>query len=158
MKEITTQLKKFRAIEPTGAFRDKTLSLILQNRPHQAPSGAWPRPARVLSWSWLWAPALASIILAITIGGRLLSAKPALSSFNADGLRSEFNGLEINIELKEISYRQGVSQEIASAITEITDNRTRHLSPSLLESEASNLNLDAGGSSEIDELLNQLTL
>ena len=158
MKEITTQLKKFRTIEPTETFRNKTLGLILQNRSRQAPDSAWVHRTPVFSWGWLWAPALASIILAVAVGGRLLSIKPALSSFNAEGLRSEFNGLDINIELKEISYRQEVSQEIASAIMEIGNNRTRHLSPSLLESEASNLNLDAEGGSQIDELLDQLTL
>lgn len=149
MREITTQLKKFKVIEPTEAFRNKTLGLILQNR---------PRSTSFFNWGWIWAPALASLILAVAVGGRLLSTKPALSSFNAEGLRNEFNGLEINIELKEISYRQEVSQEIASAITEIGDNRTRHLNPSLLESEVGDLNLDAEKSSEIDELLNRLTL
>ncbi len=148
MKEITTQLKKFRAIEPAEAFRNKTLSLILQNR------------SRALvfnfSWNWIWMPALASIVLAVVVGGRFLSTKPALSSFNAEGLRSEFNGLDINIELKEISYRQEVNQEIASAITEITDNRTRHLSPSLLERESQSIDFEAGSNGEIDGLLDKV--
>lgn len=147
MKELQTQLKKFRAIGPTEAFKNKTLSLILQNN----------RRTPVFNWRWIWAPALATIILTITIGGRILSAKPALS-FSAEGLRSEFNGLDINIELKEISYRQEINQEIASAITEIGDSRTRHLSPSLLESEAGSLNLNIEGNSEIEGLLDKITL
>ena len=147
MQEIKTQLKKFRLIEPGEAFRKRALNSMIEEKPE----ARW-----AFNWRSLWAPALASLALILVIGGRLISARPSLASFNPEGLRNEFNGLNINIELKEISYRQSVNQEIASAITEIADNKTRHLSPSLLEEEASDVDWSEEGNSEIDDLLNQV--
>ncbi len=149
MNHLTTQLKRFRVIEPTPAFRHKTLSLILDNKPRKT----WS-----FRFNWILAPALASLVLVVVIGGRILGAKPALSSFSSEGLQNEFDNLSINIDLKEISYHQSVNQEIATAITEITNNKTSHLSPSLLqqESDAQNINFDSPNSNEINNLLDQV--
>lgn len=147
MIQVEHQLKKFRVIEPSEAFRKKTLTLIFETN---------ARKKWIFNFSWIWAPALAVLVLTVVIGGRLISSKPSLASFNPEGLKTEFETMNVNFELQELSYRQSVNQEIASALSEITDNRTRHLSPSLIEEESNSINLDDPNESEIDSLLQSI--
>lgn len=150
MKNVAQQLHSLKLIEPESAFAKRSRSLILSQKSGPKTFGL---PA------WIWAGALAAVLLSFSLYNLIYYApKTVLSSFDSEGLKQEFNGLSINIQLKEISYQQSVNQAIASALTEIGDNQTRHLNPSLLEAEKSGADLENLTNPEIDDLLNQLVL
>ncbi|MCP6720065.1 MAG: hypothetical protein KJI72_01920 [Patescibacteria group bacterium] len=145
-KEIITQLKRLRYIEPDSAFARGSRSIVLS-----------VNHGRTRSQIWLWtsATAVTFLFLAAVISyNALFSSKPVLSSsFNPESLEQEFSNLTINIQLEEIKYQQSVNQAIASALNEIQNTYPRHLNNSLLESEEAGINLDESINPYIDELL-----
>jgi hypothetical protein len=116
----------------------------------QEPVFTWPNLRLAGAFASLVAVLLTSIFL---FSGD--SASTALAS--PEVLSKEFSSLNINIELQEIDYRQNVNQTIASAISEISDNKTRHLNQDVLNSENKNLDLDVMGTDpQIDQLLDSV--
>ena len=146
-KTIIQQLYKLKAIEPDPAFLTRSRVLILTS---EKSAFRWPV---FLAWS----TAFMVLTLAVVSSAILFNAKPALSaSLNPEKINQEFDNLSINIELKEITYHQAVNQTIASALTEITDNQTKHMNSDLLKLEGQNLNPSSIINPVIDELLNQV--
>jgi len=151
-KDIIQQLHSLRLIEHDSQFKERSRSLILSHKIEKE------RKFFTLP-TWIWAGAFAALLLSFSIY-RLFFAPAAisLSSFDAQTLADEFNNLKINIQLEEISYQQSINQAMASAFSEITNGETRHLNPTLLESEKKNLNLEETPNPEIENLLHQILL
>lgn len=150
-KEIITQLKKLRFIEPDPAFVRGSRSLILStNRV----------PARPHIWLWASAATVTFtlfIIVAAASYHTFFSPKPTLSSsFNSKSLEQEFNNLTINIRLEEIEYQQKMNQVIVSALNEIQNTHPSHLNNSLLKSEEADIYLDESINPRIDKLLEKV--
>ncbi|MEK9194248.1 MAG: hypothetical protein AAB884_00320 [Patescibacteria group bacterium] len=141
-------------MKPDQSFVKKSRSLILGERNRRVfalPQFALPR------FAFAWSGAFVVIFLVFALGFLpQFLRKPSFSSLNASNLNQEFKNLSINIELRELSYQQTVSQAIASALTEISDNQTPHLSPSLLEAEKNGVNLEEFSDPQINELLDQI--
>ena len=146
--KILRQLHNLRSIAPDPAFMARSRSSILK----KTKSPFFARP--------LLAYAGAFAVILIVVGFSIIfpsqTSKPSLSSLNALSLNQELKNLSINIQLEEISYQQSVNQTIASALGEISDSRTGHLSPLLLESERKSAELEIFSNPEIEELLNDL--
>ncbi|KKU91521.1 MAG: hypothetical protein UY23_C0001G0127 [Candidatus Jorgensenbacteria bacterium GW2011_GWA1_48_11] len=149
-KDLIKQLNKLRVIAPSAdsAARGRAL-IFIEGEPRRFPP--------VLAW----ASVFALIILVFSVSYQTLIS-PATNiisaSLNSDQLNQEFNNLSINIELKDISYRQNVNQAIASAISEIESNEARHLNPDVLKSEEQNLNINSTTDPQIDQLLKTIIL
>lgn len=110
---------------------------------------------------WFLAPAIALAAIALVVLPPLFndSGTVALanSALNPAKIQEELNGLPINIQIKEIRYQETAQKAVASAISEITDTETAHLSPSLLENELPPLELKSPRNTSIDSLLDHLT-
>ena len=64
----------------------------------------------------------------------------------------------MNFDLEEVTYSQDVHETIASALNEISNSKTNHMNPSIIEAEKNyieNLN-NNGNDEEINKLLNRV--
>ena len=147
-KDLINKLYQLRTVKPDASFATRSRSLIFAM---EKPVYRWS-----LFWSLAGAVALIMLIFAVSFSNFGGSVPTVSASLNPDKLSQEFNNLSINIELREITYHQAVNQTIASALTEITDNRTKHLNSDFLKSEEQSLNPDSIMNPAIDELLNQV--
>lgn len=148
--DLIKQLNKLKTITPDQgvAARGRALIFVAET------------PRRI-SPLFLWASAFALtlLIFSISLIRNFENSKANIAaSLNPDQISQEFNNLSINIELKDITYRQDVNQTIASALTEIGTNQAQHLNPDVIQSEAQGLNLDSGTNPQIDELLKTIIL
>ncbi len=150
-EHIIKALRRFKTIEPEPTFARTSRALILETKKRN-PLGAifrLPRLAPVLYGGAL-------ILLLLTASYLVfVPSKPVVSAaFSPENLTKELANLSINIELREVSYRQSANLAIASALTEIENTSVKHLNQTLLESEEENINLEGSVNPEIDELLN----
>lgn len=144
--DITKQLKALKRITPHTAFALRSRAELL--------AIATPRahPWRSLQW----AGGFAFAVLFLFIATLSFPAEPTLSaSLNENVLTEEFEGLAINIELQELTYRAATERAIVSAIMEIEGTEGSHLNTAILSSEFSSLESEAS-SSQIDALLEEV--
>jgi len=147
--DLRIQLKKLKGIQPDPDFIRRSKSVIIALHPH-------PAAMRFrVPFSLFWAGAMAVVLLLAVV---IFPAEQSvsISSLNPDRLAQELNDLDINVQLKEIKYYQTSNQEIALAINEIGDTRTRHLNSALLESELENVETQTATNPEIDQLLDEV--
>jgi hypothetical protein len=145
------QLKRLRTIQPDPEFIRNSRAVVLAIRPQTIEK----------RWSvllWFGATAMAIIMIGFITTFSIFSVKPVLSaSLDAQNINNEFDGLNINIELKEVKYQQSANQTITSAISEISDTSTRHLNNNVLEGEKSQASTDGNPlNTDIDKLLDQV--
>ncbi|MGC9610892.1 MAG: hypothetical protein ABSE68_01595 [Minisyncoccia bacterium] len=147
--KIFRQLKQLKAIEPNPLFVAGSRRTILALRKEE-PVFAWLN----LRMAGAMAGAVAMVAAAVFMFSGP-SATTALAS--PEALNREFTGLNINVELKAIDYHQNVDQTVSLALSEISDNRVKHLNKNVLETESDNLNLNSSTStSQVDDLLNKV--
>lgn len=151
---IVLQLKRLKAITPDTAWNANARRVVLTSRKVvRAPLRANYR------FLWFATPVLALGVIAFVI-------LPSLSSPTEDGglatngalnpqsIAQELKELSIHVQIKEIRYQETADNAVATALSEITDSATQHLSPSLLKSEEANaLNLTNPKNPSIDEML-----
>lgn len=147
--QIIRQLKRLSAIMPDRNFAAVSRRTILALKINE-PVFAWPN-LRFVS-------ALVSFVAVVAVSVVLFSGNNASTALaSPEVLNQEFNNLNINIELKEVDYRQNTNQTIASALSEISDNKVRHLNQDVLRSESGNLDLNSDGTNpQIDQLLDKV--
>ena len=154
MNNIKDQLKLLRAIEPDRNFAIRAKFEILaptRSRSFSFPTFAIHRNA-ILAWSGAGLTAILLFVVAIP----LFFPKPSMSaSLSTETLINEYGSLPINIQLKEIKYDQTVNQTISSAITEVSNTKTKHLNSDILSSEAQKATMKSVTTTNVDALLNQ---
>lgn len=74
-------------------------------------------------------------------------------SLSQNKLKKELQDMTIAIQVDEITYRQSVESEVASALQEISNDRVRYLNSGVIKQEAGNLDVDSGSKTKIDSLL-----
>jgi hypothetical protein len=139
-------------IKPDFGFQARSRAIILSTAKKHHRYQIFSLP------SWAWIGTFAALFLVMTFATTFFSPQGVSLSLNPEKINREFEDLKINIELQEISYRQDVDQAIASALTEISDNRTQHLNSSILESENDSIDLETNTNPEIDALLGNILL
>lgn len=146
--QIIRQLKRLKAIEPNPGFTASSRRMILALE--KEPAFVWS--------NFRLAGALAGLVAVVAASVFLFSGQSATTAFaSPEMLNQEFNNMNVNIELREISYRQNVSQTISSAISEISTNKLSHLNQDVLNSESNGFDLETSNTDpEIDQLLNKL--
>lgn len=155
MNNIKDQLKQLRTIEPDRAFAIRAKYEILAPAKSQGLS-LFPKLNihRNVLLAWSGAGLTAVLLFVVTIP--LFFPKPTLSaSLSTETLMNEYGSLPINIQLKEIKYDQAVNQTIASAITEVSNTKTKHLNSTILNSEAQKATIKSVETKNVDTLLNQ---
>lgn len=148
-RDLIKKLNNFKLIEPDKTFFQKCRGQILA-------LNSKPEKRFVLSWPiFALSGAFAVIVLIGVLSLTFIFPKEQVSSasFDSQKLSQEFNNLSINIQLKEIKYHQDVNQTIASALSEISGTKTRHLNSSILEKEINDLEINQNQNGEIDEML-----
>lgn len=159
MNNIKSQLKRLKAIEPDRDFVIRAkYAFISSMQPTHNTVHALPRFANIRAMSWAWTGAGLTIALLLAVVAIPFAfPKPSLSaSLSPDTLISEYGNLPINIQLKEITYGQDVNQTISSAITEVSDTKTKHLNSDVISSEAKNASIEDPSVKNVDSLLNQV--
>lgn len=148
-EQIIEQLKKFRSVEPDARFMAGSRRTILALRKEE-PAFSW--------LSFRFAGAMAGIVAAVAAAVFMFSGPSATTALaSPEALNQEFANLNINVELKEIDYRENVNQTVSSALSEITDSKISHLNQSVLESESDDLNLETTSTNpQVDDLLNKV--
>lgn len=154
MNNIKDQLKQLRAIQPDRDFAIRAKFEILA--PARTQGFSFPKFSihrnMVLAWSGVGLTALLLLVVMIP----LFFPKPTLSaSLSTETLINEYGSLPINIQLKEIKYDQAVNQTISSAITEVSNTKTKHLNSNILSSEAQKATVKSVDTKNVDALLNQ---
>lgn len=147
-KHIINHLQTFKNVTPDSDFAANTRRLVL---------AIHPSPYRLPLW--VWGISFAAVLLAIISSGLLITSPPVISSsLDSELLRQEFNELDINIHLKEVTYQQDINQTISSALTEISNVQISHLNPSILKSEEERIREleEESEASEIDALLDKV--
>jgi len=153
-QDLIKKLNNFKQIEPDAAFLEKCRGRILA-------LSSKPEKRFVLSWPVF---ALSGTFVAIVLIGVLSLAfifpeqRVSSASFDSQKLNQEFDNLSINIQLKEVKYHQDVNQTIASALSEISGTKTKHLNSSILEKEKNDLEINQNQNGEIDEMLKSIVL
>lgn len=146
MELLKKQLKKLNAIEPNAAWAETTRRVVLMSRASSVSSKQMaPQRSNTPVFSVFkhyFIPAGVAVAALFVLIAPLLSAPSnALASLDNKTLTDEMSNLSINIHLDEISYQENANKAVATALTEITDTRTPHMSPSLIESESEVLNV-----------------
>ncbi len=145
------QLKKLSLIEPDADFvRRVRVSFV---RSERRGSSKWFAgfSARLLM------PAFAAFMIFVGVIYQYFSKPLTVSAFDETSINQEFTS-NVGVALTDITNTQNVNQTISSAITEIGDTKTPHLSPTLLRSESQIANpVDLSTSTDdVDSLLNQV--
>ncbi len=155
MEHIKRQLKTLNAIAPDREFAARAKARIV-GETRTAPSFTLPRVAlpHISFWSYAGAGLTAMLLLVIT-AIPLAFPNPTAASLNPENLVNEYGNLPINIQLKEITYEQGVNQAIASALSEVSDTKMKHLNASLLKAEQPTSTLDTT-TTDVDAMLQQI--
>lgn len=153
-----TQLKQLKNIEPDANFAEKGRLFLLSQKPSFSILYLFSfRKSLILTGSFV---GLTVVLLLLSPILFTTTQNPALSSLdNSTKLNQELNNLSINIELREISYKKGANQTITAAITEISNTQTKHLNPSVLNSESEMLDPlknTKDSSDNIDKLLERV--
>ncbi len=115
--KIIKNLKQLKKIEPDSEFVRQTRYLILGRNGSQSLSFG---SAFNLKWYFL-APALLVFLVAV-FSVKVLPAiqtREISERFTPNQLNSELQALNIDIQVKEISYRQNINQTIASVLDEL---------------------------------------
>ncbi len=134
------------ATSPDAEFAAHTRRLLfaIQPIPHRFPT---------------WVFAVTAAVILVAVSGLLLPSSPTISSsLDAKFLQEEFNDLNINIQLQEITYRQDINETISSALDEVSGTHISHLNPDILKSEEKlidELQLENDGP-RIDIMLDQI--
>lgn len=156
MEHTKAQLKTLKAIFPDRSFVLRAKHAILnETRPAATFSRSFTLPT--FSWTWISASLSVALVAAIAIIP-LAFPKPTFSaSLNSEVITNEFSDLPINIQLKEITYEQRMSQTITSAISEVSDTTTKHLNAAIINTEAQNASSsEASTTKDVDALLQQV--
>lgn len=146
---LITQLKKFKAIEPNPLFAAGSRRTIL----------ALKKEEPVFAWLNLRiAGAMAGMVAAVAAAVFMFSGPSAATVLaSPEALNLEFKGLNINIELSAIDYHQNIDQTVMSALSEITDNRIKHLNKDVLQTESNELDLNSSTTApEVESLLDKI--
>ena len=153
-KQIISELEKLRGIAPEQAFFSRSKQTVLALR---------PEGRRVFGFKAFYPALFGGVIgfAVIAIGFFTFfspaAGKPVYASLNSDNLNKELDSLTINIQLKEIRYKQSIDATINSALREVGNNETRHLNKGVLETEKNNLQFDEPLSNEtINALLDEI--
>jgi hypothetical protein len=149
-KEIIKNLKLLKEIEPDESFANRTRNIVLATTPH----------SRFIP-AWVAGFALAALFISlISYSFIFYNHNPSISSsLEKNFLVNEFNEMDINLQVKKITYSQDVNKTIASALSEITESQADHMNPSILEAEKEYINqleTTKGNDEEIDKLLNKV--
>lgn len=158
IEEIIKQLKK---IEPSEKYKAESLRMILSS-----PQNPETRFSFGLSELLKFGTALALTGLLILISttdmfsslnARLLS--PVLSSnLDSQKIQNEANQVDIKITVAEAKYYNDSLQKVAVALDETAKNGPGHLNSSVLEKEINGLNIENPDNTNVNDLLNKLTL
>ena len=155
MNNIKDQLKQLRAIEPDRDFAIRAKFEILAPTKSRGFS-LFPKLNIHRNVMLAWSGAGLTVMLLLVIAVPLFFPKPSMSaSLSTETLINEYGNLPINIQLKEIKYDQTVNQTISSAITEVSNTKTKHLNSDILSSEAQNATIKNVETQNVDALLNQ---
>lgn len=151
---IILQLKKLKAITPDTTWNANARRVVLASRE------VVHTPLRVnYRFLWFTVPVLALGVIAFVMLPTLFppaedGGLATNGALNPQSIAQELKGLSIHVQIKEIRYQETADNAVATALSEITDSATRHLSPSLLKSEeADALNLTNPKNPSIDEML-----
>jgi hypothetical protein len=142
-------LKILKQVKPDNAFVKGTKSLILATKPHTKHLPIWATSLALMS----------AFILLITSGIIISNQNPTISSsLNESFLTEEFNDMDLNLQIEEITYSQDIHDTIASALNEISNSKTNHMNSSIIESENDYINQleNVENEEEINNLLNRV--
>ncbi|MEK7465745.1 MAG: hypothetical protein AAB631_03135 [Patescibacteria group bacterium] len=153
---IVLQLKRLKTITPDPVWNANARRVVLASREIlRAPISSGMR----YRFLWFAAPVLAlGVIAFVMLPTSFLPAEDgglaANGALNPQSIAQELKGFSIHVQIKEIRYQETADNAVATALSEITDSATQHLSPSLLKSEEANaLNLTNPKNPSIDEML-----
>ncbi|MDO8557075.1 MAG: hypothetical protein Q7R98_01275 [Candidatus Jorgensenbacteria bacterium] len=161
-QNLVTQLKKLSAIEPDREFVARSRGhFMVQRKVHATLAAPSVTGARTFSFPFVFpqmklAGAFAFLGLLVFLLTPFIFQTPQLSALSADAINREYDNMSINIQLNEISFDQNAHQTIATAITEITDMKTKHLSSQILESEVKDITTVSDEVDQVDAMLNQI--
>jgi hypothetical protein len=142
-------LKILKQVKPDNAFVKGTKNLILATKPHTKHLPIWATSLALMS----------AFILLITSGIIISNQNPTISSsLNESFLTEEFNDMDLNLQIEEITYSQDIHDTIASALNEISNSKTNHMNSSIIESENDYINQleNVENEEEINNLLNRV--
>lgn len=153
---IVSQLRKLNAIEPDCGFMMRSRATFV---PQMATPSIMPVAIpRNRVWLFSIAGACAALLLTIVISSSVSRPQTVFaSSLDQTSITNELDGLSINIQLEQITYEREVNKTIVSAIEEISDTETNHLSPRVLEVEQENFPAVETTNPQIDKLLLELS-
>ena len=106
-----------------------------------------------------WTGALAFVALLLVILSSFVNRVSVSSlALNKEALAKELQDLTIAIQLSEVAYHQSVGQTINTALNEIKNSKTSHLSTITLQKEKAVIESQTPSSEEkeIDALLNKV--
>lgn len=155
MEHIKSQLKQLKAITPDRDFAARAKLQILGGE-RQTVVAALPRfSVSRSSWAWLGA-GLSTALIAVVMMIPLAFPEQTYASLNVENIANEYGNLPINIQLKEISYEQNVNQTIATALTEVSDTKIKHLNTEILKTEQAETLLPESSTTDVDAMLQQI--
>lgn len=154
-QDIIKQLKKLRAVEPDAEFVRRSRSLLFREATPVLAAFPFASVTR-RQWNMLGLAAGFALLMIAILSPFTLGDRHTLSALSAEAINREFDNLSINVQLEEMTFNENARDTIASAITEITDNKTQHLSSQLLETEIESFDIPAEDSDEINELLREI--
>ena len=148
-QDLVKYLSSLKRIEPDAGFVASSKRLVLATElPRRSFSFVF-RPTFVGSFAVFFVAFVGIYLVGLNSGAS------TYASLSPDKLKKEIDSTSIDIQLKEITYRQSVTETVASALQEISSDKANHLNKNILKNEASDAAAQEKQDGEIDELLNR---
>ncbi len=153
-------LQQLNRIEPDRNFAQQSLARIFQT-PQRQRARLWNRVQE--SFYYSGALVLTSFLLFIMFGGLSLLRSSLLSpammaSLDSQKLNDEFDHLDLQIKVAEVSYYENSLQTVNVALNEASKNAPAHLNNTVIEKEVDGLKQLESRNQDLENLLNELVL
>lgn len=122
MENIIEKLKRLEEIEPDAEYAERSRLLIL------ATPVSPQKPFPLLKWRVVLVTlGLLLVLIFSNFPHYFKPTTPTVPNLNAKAIETEFQNLDINIQLAEVDYYQKLDEAISLALKEISRNGANHL-------------------------------
>ena len=159
--ELFTLLKKFKHIEPSKAYTERSKSVILSMPRAEAEPSSWAEIAQLFGTRAVWATGIAMMVLIVAVGAVMnLSPNGAISGLDPVTLKAEADAIDIQIQLTNLTYNEplqtGSSESTAPVAPAPLKKEVREQAAALGLTSASSTNTETPNTITVDEALNKL--
>ncbi|MBI2035252.1 MAG: hypothetical protein HYT12_01050 [Candidatus Liptonbacteria bacterium] len=147
--ELLKKLKLLKSIEPDRDWSRASLNVILSQKQARRHATEWHSLFFRLSM-------ITAVFVLVVLAAQKTNVPMKLAGLDASQLKAEAEGLQIKLELAEVTSSSVESKNINTALTQTAESEPGHLNTLVLTKESEGIQFENYENSDIDEALRQL--